>query len=156
MADNHKQLPMDIWPVIRSLQGWLRSIETLPTRQLPNLSAEANVGFDPWEQIHFGKDVLTWMQHMTGGLSVSPELTGSLYCTVSCHTWFIICCWAHFCAATVAVVSGKLSCMHVTQLSSMCIVLSYAEPGLPGFPAVMTALHAELWQSREDLQNYIQ
>ncbi|KAL3138045.1 hypothetical protein ABBQ38_005278 [Trebouxia sp. C0009 RCD-2024] len=50
----------------RDKQGWLRSIETVPTRQIPNLSAEANVGFNPWEQIGFGRDVLTWMQHMTG------------------------------------------------------------------------------------------
>ena len=30
------------------------------------MAAEAKVGFDPWQQIHFGRDVLTWMQHMTG------------------------------------------------------------------------------------------
>lgn len=50
----------------RDKQGVLQSIEVLPTRQLPHMAANANVGFDTWQQIHFGNDVLTWMQQLTG------------------------------------------------------------------------------------------
>ena len=48
------------------MQGMLQSIEVLPTLQIPHMAANANVGFDPWQQIHFGRDVLMWMQQMTG------------------------------------------------------------------------------------------
>ncbi len=48
------------------IQGILQSIEVLPTRQLPHMAANANAGFDTWQQIHFGNDVLTWMQQLTG------------------------------------------------------------------------------------------
>ena len=58
-----------------SVQGCLRSVEILPTRQLPLMSAEASVGFNPWQQIHFGNDVLTWMRHMTGA---QPSRSGGL------------------------------------------------------------------------------
>jgi hypothetical protein len=48
------------------MQGVLQSVEVLPTRQLHHMAANANVGFDTWQQIHFGNDVLTWMRQMTG------------------------------------------------------------------------------------------
>ena len=51
---------------IGRMQGILQSIEMLPTRQIPHMAADANVGFDPWQQNHFGNDVLMWMRQMTG------------------------------------------------------------------------------------------
>lgn len=48
------------------MQGVLHSIEVLPTRQLPHIAANANAGFDTWQQIHFGNDMLTWMRQLTG------------------------------------------------------------------------------------------
>jgi len=30
------------------------------------MAANTNAGFDTWQQIHFGNDVLTWMQQLTG------------------------------------------------------------------------------------------
>ncbi|KAL0053458.1 hypothetical protein WJX82_005954 [Trebouxia sp. C0006] len=50
----------------RDKQGVLQSIEVLPTRQLPHMAANANAGFDTWQKIHFGNDVLTWMRQLTG------------------------------------------------------------------------------------------
>lgn len=75
---------MVIGLITHCLQGWLRSIETVPTRQIPNLSAEANVGFNPWEQIGFGRDVLTWMQHMTGAHLVTQKSVQAMKKDVSC------------------------------------------------------------------------
>ena len=66
--------------IVLSMQGVLRDIKTLPTRQLPHMAADANVGFDVWQQIHFGSDVLTWMQHMAG-------LTASVYTVSSFLYW---------------------------------------------------------------------
>lgn len=82
------------------------------------MAAEANVGFDPWQQIHFGRDVLTWMQRMTG--AQHPHTWQKAYCTNSLCTCTIICCCGPY-DATHVVTSGQLLQMHtgwsITRLS---------------------------------------
>ena len=54
-------------------QGMLQKIDILPTHELPKLAADANVAFDPWQQIHFGKDVLMWIKGLAGtSLTLQP------------------------------------------------------------------------------------
>ena len=60
----------------------LQNIEILPTRQLPNLAAQANVPFDPRQQINFGKDVLTWIQKLTGNKCVYTCVCFASECTI--------------------------------------------------------------------------
>ena len=64
------------------MQGVLRDIKTLPTRQLPHMAADANVGFDAWQQIHFGSDVLMWMQQTAG-------LQAFEYTVSTCLSWHL-------------------------------------------------------------------
>ena len=66
------------------MQGILQSVEVLPTRQLPHMAANANVDFDTWQQIHFGNDVLTWMQQLTGLQASVSHGAGSNTC---CMFW---------------------------------------------------------------------
>ena len=47
------------------VQGFLQTIEALPTHSLPKQIAEVARDFDPWLLIGFGKDVLSWMQQVT-------------------------------------------------------------------------------------------